>query len=171
MDPSTGLVYTTMLLLTDSDTRFGCCTQDDVMIRLAGENAGALCMGSERFVNELKAVKKTVAHRVEAAMAMVNGHAMRPEKLWGTNVFMTGPIVRPATTTKKETTTTTTQSSTGDKEKSASSESESSKSQQSIAPVQGAEETEDGRFLYKGRFGRGSLIIEDKRKKKKKDAS
>lgn len=146
--------------------------QDDVMIRLAGENAGALCMGSERFVNELKAVKKTVAHRVEAAMAMVNGHAMRPEKLWGTNVFTTGPIVRSPTTTKKETTATT-QSSTGDKEKgkSASSESESNKPQQSIAPVQGAEETEDGRFLYKGRFGRGSLIIEDKRKKKKKDAS
>ena len=56
-------------------------------------------MGAERFVNELKAVKKMVAHRVEAAMAMVNGHVMRPEKLWGTNVF-TAPVgIRQPTTT------------------------------------------------------------------------
>lgn len=54
---------------------------DDAMIRLAGQNAGALCMSAGRFVDELKAVKKVVEYRVEAAMAKVNGHAIRPEKL------------------------------------------------------------------------------------------
>lgn len=46
---------------------------DDSMIRLAGQNAGALCMSADRFVSELKALKKTVEYRVEAAMAKVNG--------------------------------------------------------------------------------------------------
>ena len=142
------------------------------MIRLAGENAGALCMGAERFVNELKAVKKMVAHRVEAAMAMVNGHVMRPEKLWGTNVFTTGPVVtRPPTTT---TTTTPTTSMTISESKNSTTgigKAKSISDSESVAPVLGAQETEDGRFLYKGRFGRGSLIIEDKRKKKKKNDS
>ena len=46
---------------------------DDSMIQLAGQNAGALCMGADRFVSELKALKKTVEYRVEAAMAKVNG--------------------------------------------------------------------------------------------------
>ncbi len=128
------------------------------MIRLAGENAGALCMGSERFVNELKAVKKVVAHRVEAAMAMVNGHAMRPEKLWGTNVFTTPAVHRPipAKTITKE------------KDQTVQESTEPSDSK-IPAPVEGAQETDDGRFVYRGRFGRGSLIIEDKRKKKRKD--
>lgn len=54
---------------------------DDSMIRMAGQNAGALCMSADRFVHELKAVKKTVEYRVEAAVAAVNGHAVRPEKL------------------------------------------------------------------------------------------
>eukprot|EP00977_Amphora_coffeiformis_P014017 scaffold3823_cov195-Amphora_coffeaeformis.AAC.27 len=46
---------------------------DDGMIRLAGQNAGALCMSADRFVSELKALKKTVEYRVEAAVAKVNG--------------------------------------------------------------------------------------------------
>lgn len=46
---------------------------DDSMIRLAGQNAGALCMSADRFVSELKALKKAVDYRVEAAMAKVNG--------------------------------------------------------------------------------------------------
>jgi predicted RNA-binding protein with PIN domain len=58
---------------------------DDAMIRLAGQNAGAMCMGAERFVDELKAVKKAVEYRVEAAVAKVNGHSIRPEKLRGTH--------------------------------------------------------------------------------------
>jgi predicted RNA-binding protein with PIN domain len=57
---------------------------DDAMIRMAGTNAGALCMGADRFVDELKAVKKAVEYRVEAAVARVNGHSIRPEKLRGT---------------------------------------------------------------------------------------
>ena len=56
---------------------------DDAMIRLAGQNAGAVCMSASRFVDELKAVQKAVAYRVEAAVAKVNGHAIRPEQLRG----------------------------------------------------------------------------------------
>lgn len=63
---------------------------DDQLIRLAGQNAGAWCMGSERFVTELKAVKQAVAYRVEAAVAKVNGHAIRPEKLRGTQIHRFG---------------------------------------------------------------------------------
>jgi predicted RNA-binding protein with PIN domain len=54
---------------------------DDQMVRMAGLNAGALCMGAERFVTELKAVRQSVAYRVEAAVAAVNGHAIRPDAL------------------------------------------------------------------------------------------
>lgn len=57
---------------------------DDAMIRLAGQSAGAMCMSADRFVTELKAVKQTVSYRVEAAVAKVNGHGIRPEKLRGT---------------------------------------------------------------------------------------
>ena len=63
---------------------------DDAMIRLAGQNAGALCMGAERFVQELKAVKQAVEYRVEAAVAKVNGHAIRPVQLRGRNSIMPG---------------------------------------------------------------------------------
>jgi predicted RNA-binding protein with PIN domain len=61
---------------------------DDTMIRLAGQNAGAFCMGAGRFVDELKSLKRSVDYRVEAAMAKVNGHAIRPEKLRGTSIRM-----------------------------------------------------------------------------------
>jgi predicted RNA-binding protein with PIN domain len=54
---------------------------DDQMVRMAGLNAGALCMGAERFVTELKAVRQSVAYRVEAAVAAANGHAIRPDAL------------------------------------------------------------------------------------------
>lgn len=57
---------------------------DDAMIRIAGQSAGALCMSSSRFVDELKAMKKAIDYRVEAAVAKVNGHDIRPEKLRGT---------------------------------------------------------------------------------------
>jgi predicted RNA-binding protein with PIN domain len=58
---------------------------DDAMIRLAGQSAGAYCMGAERFVDELKSIKKIISTRVEAAVAKANGQAMRPEKLRGTH--------------------------------------------------------------------------------------
>ena len=60
---------------------------DDGMIKMAALNAGALCMSADRFVSELKAVKKAMSYRVEAAMAAVNGHAIRPESMWGTDFF------------------------------------------------------------------------------------
>lgn len=122
------------------------------MIRLAGESAGALCMGSERFVNELKAVKKSVAYRVEAAMAKVNGEAMRPEKLWGTQVFSSSVNHRPPAKRAH---------AEPKQGKNATSSTES----KSSPPVEGAQETGDGRFVYTGRFGRSAVIIEDKRKK------
>lgn len=54
---------------------------DDAMIRIAGHSAGALCMGADRFIDELKATKRAIQYRVEAAVAKVNGHAIRPERL------------------------------------------------------------------------------------------
>jgi predicted RNA-binding protein with PIN domain len=60
---------------------------DDGMIRMAGTSAGALCMGADRFVTELKALKNIIAHQVEAAVAKANGHAIRPEKFRGTSVY------------------------------------------------------------------------------------
>ncbi|KAL3793863.1 hypothetical protein HJC23_002110 [Cyclotella cryptica] len=54
---------------------------NDAMIRMVGTGAGALCMSSDHFVDELKAVKKVTEYRVEAAMAMVNGGYIRPESL------------------------------------------------------------------------------------------
>jgi uncharacterized protein len=64
---------------------------DDAMIRLSGQNAGAVCMSASRFVDELKAVQKAVAYRVEAAVAKVNGHAIRPEQLRGSANQVTMP--------------------------------------------------------------------------------
>eukprot|EP00523_Entomoneis_sp_CCMP467_P010597 CAMPEP_0168739310 /NCGR_PEP_ID=MMETSP0724-20121128/11390_1 /TAXON_ID=265536 /ORGANISM="Amphiprora sp., Strain CCMP467" /LENGTH=303 /DNA_ID=CAMNT_0008786695 /DNA_START=611 /DNA_END=1522 /DNA_ORIENTATION=- len=54
---------------------------DDAMIRMAGQSAGAWCMSADRFVNELKAVKAGMSYRVEAAVAKVNGHGVRPAQL------------------------------------------------------------------------------------------
>jgi predicted RNA-binding protein with PIN domain len=124
---------------------------DDAMIRLAGLNAGALCMSADRFVSELKAVKKSVAYRVEAAMAKVNGGTIRPEKLWGTQVF---PRRNPAVVQAKD-------------KQSDSNSTVKPKLDLPIPNVMGrVQETEDGRTIYTGRFGRSALIIEDKRKKK-----
>jgi predicted RNA-binding protein with PIN domain len=127
---------------------------DDAMIRLAGLSAGALCMSADRFVSELKAMKKAVAYRVEAAMAMVNGGTMiRPEKLWGTHTFA------------RTNNAVTNNSPSKDKGTDSNSTKMTSLHDQ---PVQANKlmQTEDGRTIYTGRFGRGALIIEDKRKKK-----
>lgn len=58
---------------------------DDAMIRIAGQNAGAVCMSADRFVDELKALKKAIDYQVEVAVARVNGHVVRPEQLRGRN--------------------------------------------------------------------------------------
>lgn len=57
---------------------------DDSMIRVAGANAGALCMSSGHLVDELKAVRQAIMHRVEVAVAEANGHGVRPAALHGT---------------------------------------------------------------------------------------
>ena len=59
---------------------------DDTMIRIAGQSAGATIMSADRFVNELKAVRKGIEYRVEAAMAKVNGHSIRPQALRKTDL-------------------------------------------------------------------------------------
>eukprot|EP00567_Pseudictyota_dubia_P000310 CAMPEP_0197467748 /NCGR_PEP_ID=MMETSP1175-20131217/65728_1 /TAXON_ID=1003142 /ORGANISM="Triceratium dubium, Strain CCMP147" /LENGTH=320 /DNA_ID=CAMNT_0043003829 /DNA_START=254 /DNA_END=1216 /DNA_ORIENTATION=- len=60
-------------------------TSDDNMIRVAGANAGALCMSSGHLVDELKAVRQAIMHRVEVAVAEANGHGIRPAALHGTS--------------------------------------------------------------------------------------
>jgi predicted RNA-binding protein with PIN domain len=68
---------------------------NDAMIKLVGTSAGALCMSSDRFVDELKAVKKITQYRVEAAMAMVNGEFVRPESLRGASgSTQSAPFIR-----------------------------------------------------------------------------
>ena len=57
---------------------------DDSMIRVAGANAGALCMSSGHLVDELKAVRKSIMHRVEVAVADANGQSVRPSAIIGT---------------------------------------------------------------------------------------
>ncbi|KAL7538998.1 hypothetical protein ACHAXR_008963 [Thalassiosira sp. AJA248-18] len=52
---------------------------NDGMIRMVATGAGAMCMSSDRLVDELKAVKKVTEYRVEAAMAIANGSFVRPE--------------------------------------------------------------------------------------------
>jgi uncharacterized protein len=69
-------------------TRSFLLATDDAMLRLAGQNAGALCLSADRFVDELKALRKTVDYQVEAAVAKVNGVAMRPESLRGTHIHV-----------------------------------------------------------------------------------
>lgn len=54
---------------------------NDAMIRVVATGAGALCMSSDRLVDELKAVKKATEYRVEAAMAIANGGHVRPDGL------------------------------------------------------------------------------------------
>lgn len=87
-------------------TRSFIVATDDAMIRLAGQSAGAYCMGAERFVDELKSMKKAISHRVEAAVAKANGQAMRPEKLRGTHFHSFGRnqiLVEDKRNRKKET--------------------------------------------------------------------
>lgn len=52
---------------------------NDGMIRMVATGAGALCMSSDRLVDELKSVKKVTDYRVEVAMAIANGGYVRPE--------------------------------------------------------------------------------------------
>jgi predicted RNA-binding protein with PIN domain len=130
---------------------------DDAMIRLAGQNAGALCMGADRFVNELKAVKNTVAYRVEMAMAKVNGEAVRPEKLWGTKTF--------ARSSKQTIMANSVAKGRGNNNQT-KAETTGVMKPLSSNPLDNLHTTADGKTVYTGRFGRGALVIEDKRKKK-----
>jgi len=61
---------------------------NDAMIRMVATGAGALCMSSDRLVDELKAVKKVTEYRVEVAMAIANGGHVRPDGLRNTRINM-----------------------------------------------------------------------------------
>lgn len=61
---------------------------NDGMVRVAATGAGALVMSSDRLVDELKAVKKATAYRVEAAMAIANGGSVRTESMRKAGVRM-----------------------------------------------------------------------------------
>lgn len=65
---------------------------DDNMIRVAAVNSGAMCMSAGHMVNELKSLRKATSFRVEAAVAKVNGHSIRPAQLHGK--VMPGAISR-----------------------------------------------------------------------------
>lgn len=137
---------------------------DDVMIRLAGLNAGALCMSSDRLVSELKAVKKSMAYRVEVAMAKVNGDCtVRPEKLWGTNIFSSSNTVRRNPTVSEEVDK---KNNNNSKARESSTAKENNDLPIINSGMDRVQKTEDGLTIYTGRFGRSALIIEDKRKKK-----
>jgi predicted RNA-binding protein with PIN domain len=118
---------------------------DDALIKMAAMNAGALCMSADRFVTELKAVKNSMTYRVEAAMAQVNGHSIRPESLWGTNTFVPNYNNNNNSNIKK---------STG--------------GGNGVPPkMEQIEEKADGSIVYVRRYGHGQAIIEDRRNRHK----
>jgi predicted RNA-binding protein with PIN domain len=56
---------------------------NDGAIRTIASSAGALCMSSDRFVDELKAARKATLYRIEVAISKHTGQAMRPSKFHG----------------------------------------------------------------------------------------
>jgi predicted RNA-binding protein with PIN domain len=118
---------------------------DDSQIKLVANSAGALCMSSDRFVLELKAVKKGMQYRVEKAMSDLNNMPMRPEKQWGT-----------PTGGAKGTTTTERFFQGGDIDN-----DYRTKPKREIL-----EEKEDGSKLLMARYGANEIIIQDNRNKK-----
>lgn len=61
---------------------------NDAMIRSVAVGSGALCMSSDRLVDELKAVKKATEYRVEVAMAIANGGYVRPDGMRKNKISM-----------------------------------------------------------------------------------
>lgn len=69
---------------------------DDAMIRSVGQETGAHCMGCDRLISELKAVRAATNYAVEVAVAKANGHGVRPVQLRGTTapgLFNSGKTV------------------------------------------------------------------------------
>eukprot|EP00978_Attheya_sp_CCMP212_P007713 scaffold17925_cov56-Attheya_sp.AAC.6 len=56
---------------------------NDGAIRTIASSAGALCMSSDRFVDELKAARKATLYRIEVAISKHTGQAIRPSKFHG----------------------------------------------------------------------------------------
>eukprot|EP00537_Pseudo-nitzschia_pungens_P009274 CAMPEP_0172380134 /NCGR_PEP_ID=MMETSP1060-20121228/70284_1 /TAXON_ID=37318 /ORGANISM="Pseudo-nitzschia pungens, Strain cf. cingulata" /LENGTH=572 /DNA_ID=CAMNT_0013107883 /DNA_START=127 /DNA_END=1846 /DNA_ORIENTATION=- len=158
---------------------------DDAQIKLVANSAGALCMGSDRFVLELKAVKKSMQYRVEKAMAEVNGVPIRPEKLWGTSVgggsgggsfYEASTVSEPAQAKKTNTTGTATAATTTTTTSSDSSPSAtealtslraiSAQNRIGTAKKEVVEEHADGSKIIKARYGANEIMITDKRNKK-----
>ena len=73
--------HLTTLIVNRNHSQSLIVASNDAMIKTVAVGSGALCMSSDRLVDELKAVKKATAYRVEAAMAIANGGFVRPEAL------------------------------------------------------------------------------------------
>ncbi|VEU39870.1 unnamed protein product [Pseudo-nitzschia multistriata] len=157
---------------------------DDAQIRLVANSAGALCMGSDRFVLELRAVKKSMQYRVEKAMAEVNGVPIRPEKLWGTTVSSvaggTGSSFQASTTgTAASSDASNRTNKTAAKTDNNTATPQGTKRQSQLRPISAEnrigtakkevlEEHADGSKTIKARYGANHIIITDNRNKKPK---
>ncbi len=119
---------------------------DDSQIKLAANSAGALCMSSDRFVLELKAVKKGIQYRVEKAMSEVNNAPMRHESQWGA----------PKTAASE-------QFFQGSASIGSSTENIKKKPKREVV-----QENEDGSKLVMARYGANEILIKDNRNKKPK---
>ena len=120
---------------------------DDSQIKLVANSAGALCMSSDRFVLELKAVKKGMQYRVEKAMSEVNNEPMRHESQWGAPTTAASANFFGAST------------SIGTKN------TENIKNKPKREVVQ---ENDDGSKLVMARYGANEILIKDNRNKKPK---
>ena len=121
---------------------------DDAQIKLVANSAGALCMSSDRFVLELRAVKKGMQYRVEKAMSEVNNTPMRHESQWGAP------------------TTAVSDRFFGGSGSVGLSGGEDYKNKPKREVVQ---ENEDGSRLLMARYGANEILIKDNRNKKPKN--
>lgn len=140
---------------------------DDSQIKLVANSAGALCMSSDRFVLELKSVKKSMQYRVEKAMADINSTPIRPESQWGprgTATTGTRSNEKGRGSTKNNTTVSATATERFFQGGS-NAEDYRNKPRREIL-----EEHEDGSRLIKARYGANEVIIKDNRNKKKRMA-
>ncbi len=120
---------------------------DDSQIKLAANSAGALCMSSDRFVLELKAVKSGMQYRVEKAMSEVNNEPMRHESQWGAPTTAASANFFGAAT------------SIGTK----SGDDSKNKPKREIV-----QENDDGSKLVMARYGANEILVKDNRNKKPK---
>jgi predicted RNA-binding protein with PIN domain len=79
---------------------------DDNLIRIAAVSAGAVLVGSERIVDELKVVRKAIMYKIESAIARETGVPMRHESLHGKHEEITFKMGKFKVVDKRNTTNT-----------------------------------------------------------------